>query len=91
MAGNRFSFITDDMLLQHNVATPLNYHKVDSAGSAGKICGNARLREDFRSKFEERFTVVREYFEYRRSMVEIIDLRDIVPGLSNILLNLQSP
>jgi len=32
MAGNRFAFVTDDMFLQHNVATPLNDHKVDKTG-----------------------------------------------------------
>jgi len=52
MAGNRFAFVTDDMFLQHNVATPLNDHKVDRRGLAGAICRNARRKSPY-SRLDE--------------------------------------
>ena len=52
---------------------------------------NQRLRDNFRDKYGDRFKVVQEYFEFRRSMVEIVDLRSTVAGLADILLKLQSP
>jgi len=48
---------------------------------------NVRLGNEFSEKYGDRFSIVKEYFEYRCSLVEIVDLRDLVPDLSEILLN----
>ncbi len=52
---------------------------------------NQRLRDDFLAKYGESFRVVRDYYEYRRSKVDVIDLRDLVSGLEGILNQIKAP
>ncbi len=40
-----------------------------------------RLFKDFNEKYGNKFSVVLEYFQYKRSSVELIDLRDIANEL----------
>jgi len=43
---------------------------------------NNALLEDFRQRYGTRFRIVREYYEYRRSRVQLIDLSAILPALA---------
>lgn len=42
---------------------------------------NAALAASFKSRYEDRFSVVNEYFETKKDIVEIIDLAPVVPAL----------
>lgn len=46
---------------------------------------NVRLRQEFRAKYGESFRVVREYYEFRRDHVELVDAE---PFLKKVLGNL---
>jgi len=48
------------------------------------VSRNARLAKDFREKYGSRFPRVRDYFEYCRNRVELVDLLPIVPELARI-------
>lgn len=50
---------------------------------------NQRLRDDFLRMYGERFTVTRDYYQYRRARVKLCDLTQLVPALA--LLPLQEP
>lgn len=45
---------------------------------------NAKVSSDFEALYEDRFTVVREYFALRHGRVEIVDLLPIVPELHDL-------
>ena len=40
---------------------------------------NIRLRDDFRQRYQDRFSTVGEYYEYRRDRVQLVDLSTILP------------
>ncbi len=42
---------------------------------------NARLWERFQQRYGERFSVVYEYFQYRRDLVNIVALSEVLPDL----------
>ncbi|WKZ38296.1 MAG: hypothetical protein QY332_10180 [Anaerolineales bacterium] len=44
---------------------------------------NIKLWSDFQKRYSNRFTIVREYYEYRKTTVQIIDIAEIVPELVN--------
>jgi hypothetical protein len=48
------------------------------------VSRNATLAKEFREKYGNRFTRVREYFEQRRHQVELVDLIPIVPELAGL-------
>lgn len=43
-----------------------------------------KLWEDFQARYGTRFTRVREYYQYRQDVVEVVDLAQVVPQLRNI-------
>lgn len=45
---------------------------------------NTTLASDFQRRYGDRFAVVCEYYHYRRSLVQLIDMTSIVPGLTNL-------
>lgn len=42
---------------------------------------NAKLAEDFTALYGDRFKVVRDYYEFRRDRVELIDLLPVLPAI----------
>jgi hypothetical protein len=47
---------------------------------------NATLQREFRDRYGDRFSVVREYYEFRKARVIIEDLRSLLPEFSAVLL-----
>ena len=45
---------------------------------------NKKLWIDIQKRYESRFSVVREYYEYRKERVKIVDLCEIVPYFTGI-------
>jgi len=45
---------------------------------------NSRLARSFADRYGDRFKVVREYFEYRKGQVQIIDLLPLLPQLADL-------
>ena len=45
---------------------------------------NASLAESFRKRFNDDFQVVREYYDYRKDRVKIVDLLPVLPELGGI-------
>lgn len=45
---------------------------------------NNKLWRDFRDRYGERFSVVSEYYEYRKPLVRIIDIAGIIPQFQGI-------
>jgi hypothetical protein len=43
---------------------------------------NQRLRDDFLGMYGDRFTVTRDYYQYRRERVKLRDLTELVPALA---------
>jgi hypothetical protein len=44
---------------------------------------NNKLHSIFREKYNNRFNKVGEYFEYKKSMVQLVDITEIVPEFKN--------
>jgi hypothetical protein len=49
---------------------------------ASVMSRNTKFAREFRHRYGNRFRVVREYYKYRRSRVELVDLSPILQGLS---------
>ena len=45
---------------------------------------NNSLLQDFERRYGERFTVVKDYYDYRHRLVRIVDLLDLVPILAKL-------
>ena len=45
---------------------------------------DATLANEFRQRYAERFSVVSEYYSYRKHLVELADLIPIVPELAGV-------
>jgi len=65
--------------LEHPMKFLLSGRSIDSV-----VSRNAKLAKDFREKYGAQFSCVRDYFEHRRSRVELVDLISIVPELAGI-------
>ncbi len=65
--------------LEHPMKFLLGGRSIDSV-----VSRNAKLAKEFREKYGARFSCVRDYFEYRRNRVELIDLIPIVPELAEM-------
>ncbi len=61
---------------------PLRFLRSDRRLS-GVVGGNARLRERYRELYGDRFTYVRDYYEYRKDRVELVDLAGLVPSFAS--------
>lgn len=46
---------------------------------------NAKLSNDFQNKYRTRFRIVSEYYNYRKHLVEIIDINQVMPSLASSL------
>lgn len=44
---------------------------------------NNKLWSEFQAKYGNRFNIVNEYFEYRKNVVQLVDIIDIVPQFGN--------
>ena len=44
---------------------------------------NNKLWSEFQVKYGSRFKKVSEYFEYRESMVQLVDITEIIPQFGN--------
>lgn len=49
---------------------------------ASVMSRNEKLAKDFRDRYTNRFRVVRDYYEYRRHRVRLVDLSPVLPALS---------
>ena len=45
---------------------------------------NATLARSFRKQYDTRFSVVREYYHFRKDRVQIVDLIPVLPGLAHL-------
>lgn len=63
---------------------PLKFLKGKRA-LASVMSRNNKLWADFQKKHGERFSKVFEYYEYRKSLVNLIDITKIIPQFQNIL------
>lgn len=45
------------------------------------VSGNARLAQNFKTRYADQFSTVREYYSERSAQIEIIDISDWVPEL----------
>jgi len=45
---------------------------------------NNKLWSGFQERYGDRFTKVREYYEYRKSLVQIVDILEVVPELAEL-------
>lgn len=48
------------------------------------------IRTSFVERYQRRFTVVREYYEFRRATVTLVDLTEILPGLRALVSGLDA-
>jgi len=68
-----------------NVRTVKNirYSMVDVITAALKKNNKHDLMSDFQAKYGSRFKNVSEYFEYRKSVVQLIDITEIISQFGN--------
>lgn len=45
---------------------------------------NNQLLSIFRDKYQERFSVVKDYYDFKKDDVHLIDLTDIIPGINQL-------
>lgn len=45
---------------------------------------NNQLLSIFRNKYQERFSVVKDYYNFKKDDVHLIDLTDIIPGINQL-------
>jgi len=46
---------------------------------------NNKLLLEFRNKYQNKFIVVKDYYDYRKNDVRIINLYDIIPEIKDII------
>jgi len=63
---------------------PLKFLRGDRAITS-VLSRNAKLSNDFRNKYRTRFRIVSEYYNYRKHLVEIIDINQVMPSLASSL------
>jgi hypothetical protein len=45
---------------------------------------NNKLWTEFQQRYGNRFEKVNEYYEYRKALVQIVDIAEAVPGIADL-------